>query len=230
MKMAAIKLKEQDTRDFSEIVDQRRKRLKGRDWYAIRAAPGTQRMARRVDDAPLHRVGESIIERNLRNEGISVYMPAYWYESIHHRTRKVIQRRLPLLVGYAFVNLENLNFEKVRDVDGVVCFLRSELGPIRFSGDDLSIIAAEELSRRQEFRRERITRIQSETAGQVMQLRGNLRKILPKGRGNRINLKDQALIAIKGMKSEMQSKVMGMLLQLEQLEAYEGLETIDRVA
>ena len=63
-----------------------------------------------------------------------------------------------------------------------------------------------------------------------MQLRGNLRKILPKGRGNRINLKDQALIAIKGMKSEMQSKVMGMLLQLEQLEAYEGLETIDRVA
>ncbi len=63
-----------------------------------------------------------------------------------------------------------------------------------------------------------------------MQLRGNLRKILPKGRGNRINLKDQALIAIKGMKPEMQSKVMGMLLQLEQLEAYEGLETIDRVA
>ncbi|WP_018445541.1 MULTISPECIES: transcription termination/antitermination protein NusG [Rhizobium] len=230
MKMAAIKLKEQDTRDFSEIVDQRRKRLKGRDWYAIRAAPGTQRMARHVDDAPVHRVGESIIERNLRNEGISVYMPAYWYESIHHRTRKVIQRRLPLLVGYAFVNLENLNFEKVRDVDGVVCFLRSELGPIRFSGDDLSIIAAEELSRRQEFRRERITRIQTETARQMMQLRGNLRKIMPKGRGNRINLKDQALIAIKGMKPDMQSKVMGMLLQLEQLEAYEGLETIDRVA
>ncbi|TBZ81544.1 hypothetical protein E0H61_14780 [Rhizobium leguminosarum bv. viciae] len=228
--MAAIKLKEQDTRDFSEIVDQRRKRLKGRDWYAIRAAPGTQRMARHVDDAPVHRVGESIIERNLRNEGISVYMPAYWYESIHHRTRKVIQRRLPLLVGYAFVNLENLNFEKVRDVDGVVCFLRSELGPIRFSGDDLSIIAAEELSRRQEFRRERITRIQTETARQMMQLRGNLRKIMPKGRGNRINLKDQALIAIKGMKPDMQSKVMGMLLQLEQLEAYEGLETIDRVA
>ncbi|MGO7089470.1 transcription termination/antitermination protein NusG [Rhizobium leguminosarum] len=228
--MAAMKLKEQDTRDFNEIIEQRRKRLKGRDWYAIRTAPGTQRMASHVADAPVHRVGESIIERNLRNEGISVYMPAYWYESIHHRTRKVIQRRLPLLVGYAFVNLENLNFEKVRDVEGVVCFLRSEFGPIRFSGDDLAVIAAEELSRRQEFRRERITRIQSETAGQVMQLRGNLRKILPKGRGNRINLKDQALLTIKDMKPEMQSKVMGMLLQLEQLEAYEGLETIDRVA
>ncbi|WP_050578485.1 transcription termination/antitermination protein NusG [Rhizobium leguminosarum] len=228
--MAAMKLKEQDTRDFNEIIEQRRKRLKGRDWYAIRTAPGTQRMASHVADAPVHRVGESIIERNLRNEGISVYMPAYWYESIHHRTRKVIQRRLPLLVGYAFVNLENLNFEKVRDVEGVVCFLRSEFGPIRFSGDDLAVIAAEELSRRQEFRRERITRIQTETSGQVMQLRGNLRKILPKGRGNRINLKDQALLTIKDMKPEMQSKVMGMLLQLEQLEAYEGLETIDRVA
>ncbi|MBB3743887.1 hypothetical protein FHX10_003386 [Rhizobium sp. BK591] len=228
--MAAMALKEQDTRDFGDIVAQRRKRLIGHDWYAIRTAPGTQRMARHVEGAPISRVGESIIERNLRNEGISVYMPAYWYESIHHRTRKVIQRRLPLLVGYAFVNLENLNFEKVRDVEGVVCFLRSEFGPIRFSGDDLAVIAAEELSRRQEFRRERITRIQTETAGQVMQLRGNLRKILPKGRGNRINLKDQALIAIKGMKPEMQSKVMGMLLQLEQLEAYEGLETIDRVA
>ncbi|MGZ2484302.1 hypothetical protein ACVITL_002825 [Rhizobium pisi] len=228
--MAALALQEQDTRDFADIVAQRRKRLIGRDWYAIRTAPGTQRMARHVDDAPIHRIGESIIERNLRNEGISVYMPAYWYEGIHHRNRKVIQRRLPLLVGYAFVNLENLNFERVRDVDGVVCFLRSELGPIRFSGDDLAVIAAEELTRRQEFRRERITRIQNETAGHAMQLRGNLRKILPKGRGNRINLKDQALIAIKGMKPEMQSKVMGMLLQLEQLEAYEGLETIDRVA
>lgn len=228
--MAETILKERDERDFSEIVAQRRRRLIGHDWYAVRTAPGAQRMARHIEGAPISRVGESIIERNLRNEGVSVYMPAYWYEGIHHRTRKIIQRRLPLLVGYAFVNLENLNFEKVRDVDGVVCFLRSEFGPLRFSGDDLSIIAAEEHQRRQDFRRERITRIRNETASQAMQLRGNLRKILPKGRGNRINLKDQALLAIRNMQPEMQSKVMGILSQLEQLEAYEGLETIDRVA
>ncbi|MBX5063302.1 transcription termination/antitermination NusG family protein [Rhizobium lentis] len=229
MAESAEQIRDKDT-EFREMITRRRRRLVGNDWYAIRTAPGTQRMARHVEDAPISRIGESIIERNLRNEGISVYMPAYWYESIHHRTRKVIQRRLPLLVGYAFVNLENMNFEQVRAVDGVVCFLRSEFGPIRFSGDDLSIIAAEELTRRQAFRRERITRIQKETESQAMQIRGNLRKILPKGRGNRINLRDQALIAIKGMKPEMQSKVMGMLAQLEQLDAYVGLETIDRVA
>lgn len=228
--MAAMKLKEQDMRDLSEIFAQRRKRLVGRDWYAVRTAPGTQRMASHVKDAPIHRVGESIIERNLRNEGISVYMPAYWYEGIHHRTRKIIQRRLPLLVGYVFVHLESMSYEKVRDVDGVVCFLQSELGPLRFSGDDLALTAAEELTRRQEFRRERITRIQNETSSKAMQMRANLRKILPKGRGNRINLRDQALLAIKGMQTEMQSKVMGMLLQLEALEAYDGLETVDRVA
>ncbi|KAA0686023.1 hypothetical protein DTW90_34625 [Neorhizobium sp. P12A] len=210
----------------------RRRALRGSsEWYAIRAAPGTQRMAKPIEGAETHRVGESIIERSLRNEGIDVFMPAYWYEIVHHRTNKIIERRLPLLVGYAFVNLPKANFEEVREVDGVVCFLRSpDYGPQVFHTDDLEAIAFEEHRRRQEIRREKITRFEKEKSSQVMHLRGNLRKILKKGRSTHINLKDQALLAIKDMDQEMQSKIMGMIKQLDTLEEYDGLAQIDRVA
>jgi hypothetical protein len=202
------------------------------EWYAIRTAPGAQRMARAIEGLPPNRVGESIIERNLRNERIDVYMPAYWHEIMHHRTNKIIERRLPLLVGYAFVHLPHLTFEKVRAVEGVICFLRGkrDFGPVRFRVEDISVMAGEELRRRQEIRHDKITRFEKEKSSQVMHLRGNLRKILKKGRSAHINLKEQALAAIKSMDEENRTAIMGILAELDSLEAYDGLASIDRVA
>ncbi|TWB61677.1 transcription termination factor nusG [Rhizobium sp. ERR 922] len=202
------------------------------EWYAIRTAPGSQRMARAIEGLPANRIGESIIERNLRNEGIDVYMPAYWHEIVHHRTNKIIDRRLPLLVGYAFVHLPRLNFEEVRAVDGVICFLRGnhDFGPVRFRVDDIAVMAAEELRRRQEIRREKISRFEKEKSSQIMHLRGNLRKILKKGRSIRFNLKEQAMLAIQSMDEQSKNTILGILAELDSLEAYDGLAAIDRVA
>lgn len=227
--------------EWDEIIARRLSgSLSGHDWYAIRTIPGSQRMARTIDPANdetedqtmarERRKGESILERNLRNEGIEVYMPAYWYESTHHRSRKTIRRRLPLLVGYAFVDLAGKSFETVREVEGVICFLRSAHGPVRFSGDDLAIIAAEEFRRRQEFRREALVRMEKEKSNQVLKLRGQLRKVLPKGRANKINLKDQAMLTIDSMEKEARKKVLGILQQIEALEGQDDLASIDRVA
>ena len=178
------------------------------------------------------RNGESIIERSLRNEGIDVYMPAYWHEIVHHRTNKIIEKRLPLMVGYAFVHLPDLAFEKVRGVDGVVCFLQAsrERGPARFRADDLAVIAAEELSRRQQFRLDRFARLEQEKSGKIMSLRTSIRKHLKKGRSTRINLKEQAMLAIRSMDEPAREKVLGMLHQLETLEGEDTLALIDRVA
>lgn len=89
-------------------------------WYTIRTMPGAQRNAKAHDGAAL----ESIIERNLRNEGFKVFMPTVHFEARHHKTKKWVERRTPLLVGYAFVDILNRNFEDVRRVEGVMCFLR----------------------------------------------------------------------------------------------------------
>ncbi len=95
-------------------------------WYAIRTAPGTQRSPSLTGDLPQQRRKDdcSIIERNLRNEGIDVFMPCIRRDVIHHRTRKWIDKRFPLLVGYVFVNLPKGNFGKVEGVDGVSGFVR----------------------------------------------------------------------------------------------------------
>lgn len=91
-------------------------------WFTIRTMPGAQRSARAIDGAP--DVLESVIERNLRNEGFKVFMPTVHFEARHHRTKKWVERRTPLLVGYAFVDLNGGHFEDVRQVEGVMCFLR----------------------------------------------------------------------------------------------------------
>jgi len=89
-------------------------------YEAIRVKPGYQRMAKAIEGCPEDRRGESIIERNLRNANIDVYMPAFWKELRKHRSRKLVERRMPLLVGYVFVRRDPRDgFDPVREVDGV---------------------------------------------------------------------------------------------------------------
>jgi transcription antitermination factor NusG len=116
-------------------------------WYTIRTTPGAQRSARAGEGSELM---ESIIERNLRNEGFKVFMPTVHYEARHHRTKKWVERRIPLLVGYAFVDIGGRHFEDVRQVEGVMCFLRKSRtsGPYQMPNHEIGkLLAIEEENR-----------------------------------------------------------------------------------
>ncbi|MBX4952084.1 MULTISPECIES: transcription termination/antitermination NusG family protein [Rhizobium] len=91
-------------------------------WFAVKTAPGAQRCPsiREGHD----RKGESIIERNLRNEGFEAFMPSYRIEVRHHRQGHWIERRFPTFVGYLFINIGPDDFRKVEEVDGVSKILR----------------------------------------------------------------------------------------------------------
>lgn len=91
-------------------------------WYGIKAAPGAQRCPSMRDGQD--RKGESIIERNLRNEGFEAFMPSYRIEVQHHRQRHWIERRFPTFVGYLFVNIGPDDFRTVEEVTGVSKILR----------------------------------------------------------------------------------------------------------
>lgn len=69
-------------------------------WYAVRIVPGAQKMASAIPNAPEHRVGETLLERECRNNGITIFMPSFWTVVRHQRTNKLIEKRFPLLVGY----------------------------------------------------------------------------------------------------------------------------------
>ncbi|ANL34096.1 transcription termination/antitermination NusG family protein [Rhizobium phaseoli] len=91
-------------------------------WYAVKAAPGAQRCPSMRDGHD--RKGESIVERNLRNEGFEAFMPSYRIEVRHHRQGHWIERRFPIFVGYLFVNIGPHDYRAVESVDGVSKILR----------------------------------------------------------------------------------------------------------
>ncbi|ANL48664.1 transcription antitermination NusG domain-containing protein [Rhizobium phaseoli] len=91
-------------------------------WFAVKAAPGAQRCPSMREGQ--NRKGESIIERNLRNEGFEAFMPSYRIEVRHHRQGHWIERRFPTFVGYVFVNIGPDDFRKVEEVNGVSKILR----------------------------------------------------------------------------------------------------------
>ncbi|MDX1070913.1 hypothetical protein GOL32_20455 [Sinorhizobium medicae] len=51
-------------------------KMKRSRWYPIRVAPGYKRM-------------ESIIERNCRKDGFDIFMPSFYTELRHHRTKQI---------------------------------------------------------------------------------------------------------------------------------------------
>ncbi|MBX4972155.1 transcription termination/antitermination NusG family protein [Rhizobium lentis] len=91
-------------------------------WFAVKAAPGAQRCPSMQEGHD--RKGESIIERNLRNEGFEAFMPSYRIEVRHHRQGHWIERRFPTFVGYVFVNIGPDDFRRVEEVNGVSKILR----------------------------------------------------------------------------------------------------------
>lgn len=81
-------------------------------WYAVQTAPGAfrQTKTRAIEIGPrggskVHtfRRMETEIEADLSRAGIGFYIPFEQRQIVHHRTKKLLDRRFPLLPGYAFV-------------------------------------------------------------------------------------------------------------------------------
>ena len=153
----------------------------GTYWYAIRVKPGFQRMASKWDAANEEHRLESIIERNLRTEGIECFMPSFRIETKHHRTKQWMEKRFPMLVGYAFVNLPRMNFEEVRAIDGVMCLLKpvKEMPPVSFSLDDIGSLMDAEHEAYERFLKQRAQRIRHEAAKDKKLPRRQLEKMFP---------------------------------------------------
>jgi len=212
------------------------------NWYAVRAKPGTQRMARPLPIAANstdeekavaeRRKGESILERQLRQEGIDVFMPSFWQWSRHHRTNKTIARRYPFLVGYAFVHLPKLEFEKVRAVDAVMCMLAPtrDAGPVLFPEALISQFMLAEFEAAQDRRGTEWADLERARFNKVNKLRGQLKKVLPKGRSPKTSLRDFADEAIGRLSDIVRARVLSITAQLDALEAAETLEQIEKVA
>ncbi|RVH85084.1 hypothetical protein CN204_12560 [Sinorhizobium meliloti] len=194
--------------------------MKRSRWYAIRVAPGYQRMAAVDERLPESRRMESIIERNCRKDGFDIFMPSFYTELRHHR--KILQKWFPFLVGYAFVNLPRLNFEELRRVDGVVCFLRgANYGPLEFPDGTIEALYFADHERRQAFLYEQHCRKENERHEQIQHLRGQLRKILPNGRKARVSMVEQAERTIDSLSPQIKERVQKSISGLNSLTADE---------
>lgn len=200
------------------------------NWYAVRAVPGSQRMARPM--APANdlteeqkamlekRKGESILERNLRNEGINVYMPSFWTITQHQRTNRLMEKRFPMLVGYAFVNIHAGQFEQVRAVDGVMCFLRPtpDRGPIAFRDTDVGSLMFAAFERQQLWEREREEQLAKAQEPRRNQLTKNLGLIFPKGRRKKLPVRMVAEAAIDSLSPASRQHVLKILSELNAMD------------
>ncbi|WP_322886374.1 hypothetical protein U8C40_09600 [Sinorhizobium medicae] len=200
-------------------------------WYAVRAVPGYQRMATMLEPANDEteeeklardrRKGESILERNLRNGGIDVFMPSFWAITQHQRTNKMLERRFPLLVGYAFVNISQRDFERVRNIDGVMCFLRpsADRGPIVFPDTDVGSLMFADFQKRQQWERERTERLVLSQNHRRNSLNKRLGLIFPKGRRKKIPLRMMAEAAIDDLSPASRQQVLKILNELEAMDS-----------
>jgi len=202
------------------------------NWYAIRAVPGSQRMARVIEasndemETPEQKVarerrkGESIIERNLRNEGIDVYMPSFWAIRQHQRTNRMSERRFPLMVGYVFVNIAERDFEKVRRIEGVMCFMRPspDRGPIAFRDTDIGRLMFDDFQAQQEWERDREARLLEGQKHRRNALNKRLGLIFPKGRRQKVPLRMVAEVAIENMPTASRNHVRAILAELNAMD------------
>lgn len=211
-------------------------------WYAVRAIPGSQKQAKPLlvaanatDEEKAEaerRKGESIIERQLRQEGIDVYMPSFWIRTKHHRTNQLIERRLPFLVGYVFVHLPCLEFEKVRAVESVMCVLAPSRfdGPVRFPEGVISKLMVAEFDAAQQAQQEGWSEMETKRFKQSEHLRGQLKKILPKGRVRTVSMRDWADTVIDKLNDGAKSQVRALIDKLDRLQTAETLAEIEKVA
>lgn len=91
-------------------------------WHVIKLGYGALRPHRLFTN-------QTIVERSLRQAGISFYLPFEHKTIIIPKTKKKVVRDFPLMPGYGFV--ENVtNFEALRKCDGVTDVIKSAGRPV----------------------------------------------------------------------------------------------------
>ena len=95
-------------------------------WFVVRTNP-------RCEDRAVASLAES---------GFMTYKPGGRKEIIHHRTKKVIERRFPLMVGYIFLAMpsRDRHWHYVRSCDGVKAVLGVNGTPIEVPCSDVDTI------------------------------------------------------------------------------------------
>ncbi len=102
-------------------------------WYAIKTRPGTQRPATPRIGETEDRKGEFIIERNLRDADFEIFLPSTQVIYKHHKTKKTLEKRAAMLVGYAFIYMPR-SFYELSQVDGVSAVLGIAGRPMPIAG------------------------------------------------------------------------------------------------
>ena len=197
-------------------------------WYAIRVTPGMQKMAAPIADAPEHRRGETLTERHLREESVDVYMPAFWKEIRQHRSRKLRERRFPLLVGYVFIRSDpRKGFNAIREIDGVnsLVTMRNSDGPAVFREEDLRPLMVEMFKKDLAYRHNRMFQIENARAKRQQALNADLGRLLPKGRSRTVSLRFHADRCIEAMSQGARHRVLGIISALDALEDDRVLDT-----
>lgn len=212
----------------------------GGQWHAVRVKPGSQRMARvlKDDDTPEHKLGETILERECRQEGIHVFMPAVWLCVLKHRSRKFVRRRLPLFTGYAFVNITPGDYEKVRkDVDSITAFLRQSRysAPAIFAENLISRFALEDFERYQSARYEQAHKQEALRVDRIRKIRdeqnGMRHKIVGKGRRRNKMFAAEVEKYVEEQDSETQARWKALARELKSLEETDmPIETLKKIA
>lgn len=96
-------------------------------WYVMRTRAGASRRAndRLITRGPNvgelaqpERRDENEVERELRDAGFECYFPKMRKEIRHHRSKKRIEKVLPLFTGYVFVDMASnrMDFEALHDM------------------------------------------------------------------------------------------------------------------
>ena len=200
------------------------------NWYAVRVISQSQRMAKKIEseDFPVRRIGESVLERECREEGIDVYMPAFWTVHRHHRNHTILEKRYPLFVGYAFVLLSDREFERVRNkVPSVTAFLRpSRYGePIRFAENVITKLMLDEFESHQSFMFDKTKQGLYRAVEAKQKLKSERRavshRISSATRRKRVNFGELARMQMEGMLAEDKARLQAIERELKALENYD---------
>lgn len=106
----------------------------------------------------------SVVERSLTDGGFAFYLPFENKTIIHHRTKKKIERRFPLMPGYGFVEGVT-NFEALRQCDGVMDVIKSAGAPVPIPATEVRDIAQAEHAVNAEHERKEANRKAREALG-----------------------------------------------------------------
>jgi transcription antitermination factor NusG len=131
--------------------------MAAKKWYALRLKPGAARPYR-------HDERLTNIEWSLKREGIDCYMPMELAMKIHHRTKKSIDKRFPLIPGYAFIQAiqDEQNWKKVAECDFVASIIGIGGTPLPLPTAQIELIQMAEKSLRDIYEYQKAARAYEE--------------------------------------------------------------------